>query len=122
MGIIYRHQKQEPLTIEEMDGNFANLEKRVKELETTPPLAEGIATLIQEGDQLTVHGTFGSILGRVTLPKAFPTFCGKWQPETTYRILDWVQEKGGVYSCISPHMSREFEEDQENWALVFEVG
>ena len=25
MGIIYRHQKKEPLTIEEMDGKLANV-------------------------------------------------------------------------------------------------
>jgi len=121
MGIIYRHQKKEPLTIEEMDGNFANLDGRLKHLEMNPPLAEGIASLSQEGDQITVYGTFGHILGRITLPKAFPNPRGKWQTETAYCVLDWVQGKGGVYSCIVPHTSTDFEEDQEKWVLVFET-
>jgi hypothetical protein len=121
MGIVYRHQKQEPLTIEEMDGNFANLDERVKNLETKPPLAEGIANVAQEGDQLMILGTFGSRLGRVVLPKAFPNPRGKWQPETVYRVLDWVQESRGVYSCLVPHTSTDFQQDQGNWALVFEV-
>jgi len=120
MGIVYRHQKGEPLTIEEMDGNFANLEGRIKSLETSPPLAEGIAKVTQEGDQLTVYGSFGTVLGRVTLPKAFPNPRGKWAPETAYYVLDWVQEKDGVYSCLSPHTSTEFDADKGNWALVFQ--
>ena len=33
MGIVYRYKKQEPLTIEEMDGNFANLDERIKQSE-----------------------------------------------------------------------------------------
>ena len=121
MGLVYRYQKKEPLTIEEMDGNFANLEKRVKHLETNPPLAEGIAKLTQEGDHLTVHGTFGTVLGQVILPKVFPNPRGKWQPETAYRVLDWVQMKQGVYTCVQPHTSTEFQTDQGSWVLVFEV-
>ena len=120
MGIMYRHQKGEALTIEEMDGNFANLEGRIKTLETNPASAEGIAGVGQEGDQLMIYGSFGTVLGRVTLPKAFPNPRGKWEPETDYYVLDWVQEKGSVYSCLSPHTSREFEGDKEHWALVFE--
>lgn len=120
MGLVYRHQKKEPLTIEEMDGNFAYLEERVKNLEAKSPLAEGIANIIQQGDQLTVHGTFGTILGQVTLPKAFPNPRGKWQPETAYRVLDWVQIRQSVYSCVQPHTSTDFQEEQACWALVFE--
>jgi hypothetical protein len=124
MGIVYRRQKGEPLTIEEMDGNFANLDSRIKSLETNPSLsggvAEGVASVTQEGDRLTIHGSFGTVLGQVTLPKAFPNPRGKWTPETAYYVMDWVQEKGGIYSCLSPHRSTEFETDKENWALVFQ--
>ena len=121
MGIIYRHQKKEPLTIEEMDGNFANLEARVNSLERHPPLVEGIANVSQEGDLLKIHGTLGSLLGQVRLPKAFPTHKGKWQANTMYRVLDWVQMKPGVYSCIQAHTSSEFNADLEKWVLVFEI-
>lgn len=121
MGIIYRHQKKEPLTIEEMDGNFATLEKRLKYLESNPPLAESIASIIQEGDRLTFQGSFGTILGHAILPKAFPNYRQKWAPETAYHVLDWVQFKNGLYACVQPHTSKDFQEDHASWALVFEV-
>lgn len=121
MGIVYRHQKNEPLTIEEMDGNFLELEKRIINLESTPPLAEGIAEIMQEGDHLTIKGTFGSVLGKVILPKAFPMPRGHWQPQTTYRVLDWVQLKRNLYSCLFSHTSSEFEKDEKNWALILEL-
>jgi hypothetical protein len=121
MGIIYRNKKQEPLTIEEMDGNFANLDERIIALETTPPLAEGIAKITQEGDQLTFLGTFGNPLGKAILPKVFPTPKGKWQADTVYQILDWVQVKQSLYSCVQAHRSGKFGEDKENWLLMFEL-
>lgn len=121
MGIIYRHQKKEPLSIEEMDGNFATLEKRLKHLESNPPLTEGIAHIIQEGDRLTFQGTLGTVLGHATLPKAFPSYRGKWQPNASYHILDWVQLKQGLYACVQPHTSKSFQEDEACWALVFEI-
>lgn len=121
MGIIYRHQKKEPLTIEEMDGNFANLEARIDSLERHSPLVEGIANVSQDGDLLKIYGTLGSLLGQVKLPKAFPIPKGKWQVNTMYRVLDWVQMKSGIYSCIQAHTSTEFKADLEKWVLVFEV-
>ncbi|MGV8948974.1 MAG: hypothetical protein ACOH2E_06410 [Candidatus Paracaedibacter sp.] len=121
MGIIYRHQKKEPLTIAEMDGNFATLEKQIKNLESNPPLIESIATITQEGDRLTFQGTFGTILGHAILPKAFPNYRQKWQVDVAYHVLDWVQVKNSLYSCTQPHTSKDFSEDQASWALVFEV-
>ena len=121
MSIVYRHQKKEPLTIEEMDGNFATLEKRIKNLESNPPLVESIANIIQEGERLTFQGTMGTNLGQAILPKAFPHYRQKWQPETSYYVLDWVQFKNGLYSCIQAHTSKDFQEEQNHWALVFEI-
>lgn len=120
MGIIYRHQKQEPLTIEEMDGNFAELDKRLKSLETSPVLAEGIGALKQEGDQVIVQGTLGTIFGRFVLPKIFPNPRGKWEPQIPYSVLDWVQVERGIYSCTVPHTSQNFHAETKNWVLVFE--
>ena len=121
MGIVYRHQKNEPLTIEEMDGNFANLEKRIKNLESKPILPESIASITQEGDRLMVHGTFGTVLGQAILPKAFPSYRKLWQPDTDYRVLDWVQVNHSLYSCVHPHTSKDFETDHAYWAVVFEI-
>lgn len=121
MGIVYRHTKEEPLSIEEMDGNFANLDKRLSFLETTPPLSEGIAKIVQEGDQITFQGTFGTLLGKAILPKLFPNPRGVWQSQTAYGVMDWVQVKRGVYTCLKPHTSTDFDSDKTNWTLVFEV-
>ena len=121
MAIIYRQQKKEPLTIEEMDGNFAILERQIKDLESNRPLIESIATITQEGDRLTFQGTFGTILGHATLPKAFPNYRQIWQADTAYHVLDWVQVKQSLYACIQPHTSKDFSEDQASWALVFEI-
>jgi hypothetical protein len=121
MTIIYRQQKGEPLTIAEMDGNFADLQQRVKVLETAPAMAEGIQTITQERDQVTFHGTLGTVLGQVKLPKVFPNPRGKWQPETAYGVLDWVQVERRLYSCRAPHTSRDFQEDQACWGLVCEL-
>jgi hypothetical protein len=121
VGIVYRHQKGEPLTIEEMDGNFADLDSRLTVLERKPPMGEGIARVSQEGDQLTIHGTFGNELGKAVLPKVFPNPKGKWQPNMTYRVLDWVQVRQGLYSCVKAHTSADFYDDQAYWVLVFEM-
>ena len=121
MGIVYRHEKKEPLTITEMDGNFAFLDQRLRELETNPALGEGIAKIAQEGDQLTFHGTFGSFLGKVVIPKVFPSYQGKWQEHTSYRVQDWVQMNRRLYSCMEAHISKEFESDKGFWVLVFEL-
>lgn len=121
MGIVYRHQKKEPLTIEEMDGNFFNLDTRLKILEEKPATVEGIAKVNQEGDQLVIIGTFGGTLGKVLLPKILPCFKGKWQTKVAYRYMDWVQIKQSLFSCILAHTSQEFQADQKYWQLVFEL-
>lgn len=121
MGIIYRHQKNEPLTIAEMDGNFETLENRIKILESGPLLAEGVAKIIQEGDRVTFQGTLGTLLGQIHLPKAFPCYRGKWQPNTSYQVLDCVQIKNSLYSCLSPHTSQEFQNHGSAWALMFTI-
>lgn len=120
MGIVYRHQKENPLTIEEMDGNFAHLEQRIKSLELNQGLVEGVSNLTQEGDQVTLYGTLGTQLGQIILPKAFPNFRNIWLSKTRYRVLDWVQFQQSLYSCIEAHTSTEFEDDKIFWALVFQ--
>jgi hypothetical protein len=121
MSLVYRHQKNEPLTIAEMDGNFAGLDQRLKLLETTPVQAEAISAFVQEGDQVTIMGTFGNKLGQVILPKVFFNPRGKWEQGQAYRILDWVQVEKSIYSCSKPHKAENFKADREMWSLVLEI-
>lgn len=117
MPIILRKEKGSALTIEELDGNFSDLNQRIKSLETTPVLAEGIGKITQSGDQLTVVGTYGTFLGTFVLPKSFPNPRGDWIEDTSYLVNDWVVFKEGLYVCTTPHTSKVFKLDY--WQKIF---
>lgn len=121
MGIVYRQSKGEPLTIEEMDGNFSDIDQRLKYLETTPALAEGVGKIVQAGDEIIFEGTFGTVLGKAILPKVFPNPRGHWEPAQHYVPLDWVQVKQDLYTCVKPHTSTTFDEDKGNWELIYQI-
>jgi hypothetical protein len=117
MTITYREKKGAPLTSEEVDSNFRELDTRLKQLEENPPQGEGVARVIQEGDRVRVMGTHGRELGCFTLPKVFPTPRGDWQPQTPYRGQDWVSIDGHVYACHTSHTSRD-NFDLTNWEKI----
>lgn len=117
MPIIYRREKGIPLTTLEMDENFSDLDQRIKELETKPILAEGIRSIIQEGDQIVITGTFGTTWGPFVLPKCLPRPRGDWQENTPYAVGDWVIVKRNSFACVKAHMSSEVF-DLECWQLI----
>lgn len=121
MGLVFRCEKKEPLSIEEMDGNFAQLDQRITYLETKPSMGEGIAKVSQDGDQVIIFGTFGNTLGKITLPKVIPSSKGKWQPNINYYVLDYVQFNRSLFSCVQAHTSSDFDADNNFWSLVFEI-
>jgi len=123
MPIIYRRDKGGPLTIEEVDGNFANLDRRLQHLETAGIQAEGIGRIRQEGEIIEITGTRGTIFGRFILPKVIPNPKGAWQTDTHYALLDWVQREGGLYACVLPHHSRLFADDLRSgyWKILVEA-
>ncbi len=67
MPLTYRNQKGAPLTVEELDSNFKELEGRIQNLENHT--GETIGKVELEGNQLTFMGSYGTIFGTVTLPK-----------------------------------------------------
>ncbi len=117
MPIIYRHEKGIPLTAEEVDGNFSELDQRVQQLETKPIMAEGIRSIIQEGDQIVITGTFGTTWGPFILPKCLPRPRGDWQENTPYAIGDWVILDKDSFACMKAHMSGHAFES-EFWKVV----
>lgn len=123
MPIVLRKEKGSALTIEELDGNFSDINQRLKTLETTPALAEGIGKIIQSGDQLTIAGTFGTLFGSFVLPKSFPNPRGDWKEESSYLVNDWVTFQGGLYVCVMPHKSKVFLEELKTkfWQKVFGI-
>ena len=110
MSITYRKQKGSPLTIEEMDNNFLDIVKRLFELEKTPLCAEGIKEIVQEGDQITIKGTFGSSFGPFSLPKVLPQAKGKWKENVAYAFSDYVQYEQSLYICTKGNLSTSFKD------------
>jgi hypothetical protein len=123
MPIIYRHDKGGPLTIEEIDGNFAYLERRLRTLETDGIRAESIAHIRQVGDVIEIIGTKGTPFGRFALPKVIPTPRGAWETATAYAVLDWVQKDRSLYTCVVPHRSNVFGDDLRagSWKTLMEI-
>ncbi|MEI8295008.1 MAG: hypothetical protein WCG04_00595 [Alphaproteobacteria bacterium] len=123
MPIIYRHDKGGPLTIEEIDGNFAYLDRRLLALETDGIQSEGIAHIRQDGDIIEIVGTRGTSFGRFMLPRVIPNPRGAWEDDTPYAILDWVQNDRGLYACIVPHRAHVFADDLRSgfWKILMEV-
>ena len=84
MPITYRAEKGSPLSVEEIDGNFKELETRIKTLEENPEAGEGIGKIQVEGDQMHLMGTFATDFGTFTLPQPKLNMRGKWAQQTPY--------------------------------------
>lgn len=72
MTIVYRSVKGSNLTADEVDGNFHDLDDRVTELETNPPVANGVANVIVEGSVWYVVLDDATELGPFQIPVATP--------------------------------------------------
>lgn len=119
MPIIYRAAKGAPLTADEVDGNFKDLDDRLKTLEETPPDAEGIASVFLENDHMTLKGTHGNTFGPFPLPKIFWKPRGPWQKETLYAPFDVVAHGKSLFSCLTGHTSGESFTAAPAWQEVF---
>ena len=113
MAIVLRKEKGSPLTIEEMDGNFEHLNEKLCNLESSFFQAEGIKSFQQTNDIVEVMGTFGTILGRLKLPKLFPIIKGQWQERTLYTLNDWVVYDNCLFMCCFDHLSEIFDAEKE---------
>lgn len=121
MTIIYRHEKGAPLTSEEIDGNFKELDGRLKTLEENKEEGEGLAKIQIEGDQISFRGTFGKDFGTFTLPKATLNLCGSWCEQKPYRKLDLVTMHNALYCCTEDHMSISWSQDHLRWKQVLSL-
>jgi hypothetical protein len=116
--LIYRAVKGSPLTHEEVDGNFRELTTRLETLETSPPDAEGLASVQVEQGELRLQGNRGTFLGSFSLPKLFWNPRGVWKANTSYFSLDVTSFKEALYVCKTSHTSgANFSETE--WSLLF---
>jgi hypothetical protein len=125
MTITYRAEKGSPLTAQEIDGNFKELETRLNTLEDRPEGGESIGKIHVEGDQIHFLGTFGTDFGIFTLPKANLNPCGQWGAQMPYKKLDLVtfnsSLENALYCCTTDHISTEWTQDRSLWKLLLSL-
>ena len=118
MTIIYRALKGAPLTMEEIDGNFKDLDTRLEAIEEHTLDDGGISEILLEGDELVIQGTHHNTLGRVRLP--MPQFSGRgeWEAQQHYNIYDLVRHETTLYLCLKAHQSVSFGQERDYWQVL----
>lgn len=125
MTITYRLLKGSPLTAQELDTNFRDLETRVEFLENLISQGHqgGIKGIRLEGRDLLFENQHGETLGQVSLP--LPQFrpTGVWKSQTLYAPHDLcVGDTQATYCCLKAHTSSQtFEQDQAHWEIIFKT-
>ncbi|MBA4749564.1 MAG: hypothetical protein H2057_02975 [Alphaproteobacteria bacterium] len=120
MSMTLSRNKGSPLTFEELDQNFEELDKKVKHLEETSLPGEGLKEIIQEGDELIFESTFGRNLGRARLPMPLFHHKGVWKAQTSYVYGSLVTWQNKVYCCHTSHVSEEIL-SEHMWSLLLQV-
>ena len=116
MGIIYREEKGEPLTSADVDGNFRELEQRLRELEKLPA-TRGVHRVIQQKDTLVFEDAAGLELGKAKIPIIALNPRGTWKSKEDYAPNDVVTHENAAYLCLRHHKSEKF--GQGDWQVLF---
>ena len=122
MPIIYRNKKGAPLSSDEADGNFEELEQRIEALKVL--LAQGktesLAEIKLNGTRLEFFGTSGIQFESVNLPVVTWQPKGEWKIDVLYNAYDVVSRENYLYVCITAHKSIE-EFQTPNWQKLLEI-
>lgn len=98
--------KGAPATAHEHDESHFNLDRRIADLEDSPPVAVSIASVTSNGSQITFHLSNGDALTPITLPVAVFQERGSWRAGRDYHRLDVVRVGGfGRYLILKDHHS-----------------
>lgn len=113
MAIVLRAIKGSPLTNDELDGNFIDLDDRVQLLEGVSsdsdggsPFGKAIDFIEQVDNTLIVHYTDTTQDGPFELSALNLNFRGEWEPLTFYFHYDVVTVNGSVYLVNVEHTSQ----------------
>ncbi len=120
--ITYRSEKGAPLSIEEMDNNFHELEQRLDAFEKTNNSFDSLVDAKVDGDQMTLISNRGRKIGPIQLPIISYTPRGKWESKTDYAGYDVASHASGAYVCTTPHCSSDFANDKQHWRLLLQGG
>jgi len=119
MTITLRKTKGFPLTVEELDGNFEDLDQRFQLFEKNPEKLETPAEFFIEKNIFFIKGSKGTILAKALLPEPKLAFKGKWQSKTPYDVNDLVIHEGKLMICQTDTKSKIFKENC--WTLALEL-
>ena len=106
MPITYWKNHKSPLSPEEVDANFAELESRVASLEHPKVPYREIANIALDGNKLIFEGIEGIKFPPLTLPILSWRPRGEWKPEHPYFAWDVIAFDGSLYVCEKSHVSR----------------
>lgn len=106
MAIILRLVKGAPLTIEEMDGNFTDLDGRVSAVEDSDSGGSRQIDFIEQiANSIVIHYTDTTEDGPFNLGQFSMRGQGEWLPSTNYLVGDTVTAGGVVYLVLFNHTS-----------------
>jgi hypothetical protein len=94
------------LAAEQVDGNFYDLDLRIKDVELHPQQPVQITSFTVVGNQMYINMSDGTVQGPLTLPEVRWFFRGDWQPNITYAVDDVFNgPDAAVYVVTFAHRS-----------------
>lgn len=115
--MIYRSEKGAPLTAQEVDDNFRQLDTRIKSLERHYPDRK-VHEVKVEGDAIVIYDNAGVEMSRAQLPLLALNPRGPWHRDTAYARNDLVTYQGAAYVCVHTHKPGVFKE--ESWLKLMQ--
>lgn len=117
--ITLRKNKQAPLTCEELDGNFIDLEERLKKLEQNSQEADPLTKIEEKDGHIIFIGSKGKVLGTVSPPLLHIAFKGAWKENIPYLVNDMIAHGSDILICKVPHVAKKF--TKKNWDVVLSI-
>lgn len=122
MTITLRSEKGAPLTIEELDENFKELNERLTALEQGKFAVESLGSINVEGQEIVFTSTLGKELGRCALPEPSLQGRGNWRGRLNYCQGDIVRFQDRIFLCRQNHTSDlSPDRDEGNWKALFDI-
>ncbi|WP_375453439.1 hypothetical protein [uncultured Methylobacterium sp.] len=124
--ITLRSDVQRPLYVGEIDGNFSDLDGRLRDIETRGLLGIALADVSWDavGEEVTFSYEDGQTYGPIELPASMFKARGDWVIGTPYEARDLVTVSGSSYVARGDHVAGAFADDllAGKWQVVAAAG
>ena len=84
----------------QIDGNFYDLDQRIRNAELNPLQPVQISYFAAVGNQMFIYMSDGTVRGPLTMPQSRWFFRGPWLPSTPYAVDDVVSGPDGATYII----------------------